>query len=135
MSSPPLEHKDELLYRQIHPNFYDDNHPGSPQFAPTVKDEGKLSVDRGSITTTEASHALFIANGFKSAAVYGLTVGEFGVESLLCHPDPLEAGGLLAANPAHAYADFSAFPSSQGKKIAKRLRNVAVKRGRLYPPP
>lgn len=134
MTTPPIADQDELLFRQIHPNFHDKSHPGSPQFAPTPKDEGLLSVDRSTITTAAAAHALFTGNGFQSAAVYGLTVGEFGAESLPCHPDPLPATGELAANPAHAYADFSAFNEKQQKNIAKRLRNVAVKRGRLHPP-
>jgi len=76
---------------------------------------------------------LFTGNGFVSAAVYGVSVAEFRAEHLPCHPDPLEAEGTLSAHPAHAYADFSASSPSQGKKIAKRLRNNAVKRGRLHP--
>ncbi len=134
MTSPPLDDPDEILFRQIHPNFYDNNYPGSGQFVPSPKDENKLSVDRSSVTTAAKSHALFTENGFQSAAVYGVTVGEFGSERLPCHPDPLKAEGRLKANPAHAYADYSAFSRSQGKQIAKRLRNVAVKRGRLHPP-
>ena len=77
---------------------------------------------------------MFSGNGFQSAAVYGVSVGEFGTEHLPCYPDPLKVTGQLAANPAHAYADFSAFTPADAKKIAKRLRNHAVKRGRLHPP-
>lgn len=134
MTAPPLDDSDEILFRQIHPKFYDNSHPASPQFAPTPKDAGHLSVDRSSKTDAAAAHALFTGNGFESAAVYGLTVGEFATESLQCYSDPLAAEGKLAANPAHAYADFSAFTGNQQKNIAKRLRNVAVKRGRLHPP-
>jgi hypothetical protein len=129
-----LDSTEEVLFRQIHPTQYDNSHPASGQFAPSLKDEGKLSVDRSSITTADASHALFTGNGFDSAAVYGVSVGEFSAESLPCYPDPLKAEGTLAANPAHAYADFQSVSTSQGKKIAKRLRNAAVKRGRLHPP-
>lgn len=134
MTSQPLDDSEEVLFRQIHPNFYDNNHPGSVQFAPSAKDNNKLSVDRSSLTSAEASHALFTGNGFESIAVYGVSVGEFSTEGLPSYPDPLKAEGALAANPAHAYADFSAFSTSQGKKIAKRLRNNAVKRGRLHSP-
>ena len=134
MNPTTLDDSEGVLFRQIHPNFYDNGHPGSGQFAPTAKDENKLSVDRSSLTTPEASHTLFNGNGFASVAVYGVSVEEFSDEGLPSVPDPLKAEGSLAANPAHAYADFSAFSTSQGKKIAKRLRNVAVKRGRLHPP-
>ena len=118
---------------KIHPNFYDNCYPGSGQFAPSAKDDNKLSVDRSSLTTAAASHTVFTGNGFASVAVYGVSVAEFSAEGLPCHPDPLEAEGTLAANPAHAYADFSTFSPSQGKKVAKRLRNNAVRRGRLHP--
>ena len=133
MTSQPLCDGDEVLFRQIHPSFYDNSYPSSGPFAPSAKDDSKLSVDRSSLTTAAASHALFTGNGFASVAVYGVSVAEFNAESLPCHPDPLRAEGALAANPAHAYADFSAFNPSQSKKIAKRLRNNAVQRGRLYP--
>ena len=133
MTSRPLDDGEEVLFRQIHPNFDDNGYPGSFPFAPSAKDESKLSVDRSSLTTAAASHALFTSNGFESVAVYGVSVAEFRVESLPCYPDPIEAQGTLAANPAHAYADFSAFSPTQGKKIAKRLRNNAVQRGRLHP--
>jgi hypothetical protein len=133
MTSQPLDDGEEVLFRQIHPNFYHNNYPGSVPFAPSAKDHNKLSVDRSSLTTAAASHALFTGNGFTSVAVYGVSVGEFGAEDLPCHSDPLEAEGTLAANPAHAYAGFSTFNAAQGKNIAKRLRNNAVKRGRLHP--
>ena len=134
MTSQLLDKSEGVLFRQIHPNFYDNGRPGSGQFAPSAKDESKLSVDRSSLTTPEASHALFTGNGFDSVAVYGVSVEEFSAEDLPSYADPLKADGRLAENAAHAYADFSAISSSQGKKIAKRLRNNAVKRGRLHSP-
>ncbi|MBW4090434.1 MAG: hypothetical protein HIU82_04890 [Proteobacteria bacterium] len=133
MTPQPLDNDEEVLFRQIHPNFYDNGYPGSLPFAPSAKDNNKLSVDRSSLTTAAGSHALFTGNGFKSVAVYGVSVAEFGTENIPCYPDPLGAEATLAANPAHAYADFSTFSPTQGKKIAKRLRNNAVKRGRLHP--
>ena len=117
MTSQPLDDSEEVLFRQIHPNFYDNSHPGSGQFAPSAKHDNKLSVDRSSRTTAAA----------------GVSVAEFSAEHLPCYSDPLTAKGTLAANSAHAYADFSLFGTSQSKKIAKRLRNNAVKRGRLHP--
>ena len=135
MTTLPLDDGDEILYRQIHPKFYEDSYPVSSQFVPTPKDEGKLSVDRSSLTDAAGAHARYTGNGFQSAAVYGVTVSEFGAEKLSCHSDPLAADGKLAANPAHAYADFTAFTGTQQKNIGKRLRNVAVTRGRLHPPP
>lgn len=133
MTLEPLDDNDEVLFRQVHPSLYDNGQPASAQFAPSAKDDNKLSVDRSKMTTPRESHTLFTSNGFKSTAVYGVSVGEFGDEGLQCYSDPLEATETLAANAAHAYADFSASSQSQNKKIAKRLRNKAVKRGRLHP--
>ena len=68
----------------------------------------------------------------QSAAVYGVSVGEFRTEKIPCHPDPVEAIQTRAANLAHAYADYSAFNSNQAKRAAQRIRNKAVARGVLY---
>ena len=133
MISARLEDDDEVLLRQIHPTFLVDGHLASSPFVPSPKDQNQLSVDRSSMTSAAASYDLYRGNGHQSIAVYGVTVGEFGVEGLACHPDPLSATDTQRANPGHAFADYSAVGSNQGKKIAKRLRNVAVKRGRLHP--
>jgi hypothetical protein len=46
----------ELLYRQVHPSFVRDGRPTSQAFRPTPKDENKLSVARGSLTTEKAAY-------------------------------------------------------------------------------
>ena len=80
--SVQLTDQDEILFRQIHPNFVEeDGQPSSQPFQPTEKDAGQLSVDRSSLTTAAAAFALFTSDGHASVAVYGLSVAEFGVES------------------------------------------------------
>lgn len=133
--SDKLANGGEVLFRQVHPSFIHDGEPSSQPFLPTAKDDGKLSVDRSTLTSAEASHALFTRNGHRSAAVYGLTVSEFGSEQLDCFPDPLEAAEGQFPNPAHAHADYSPHPVNQHKVKAKRLKQKAVTRGRLYPVP
>lgn len=64
------------------------------------KDHNQLSVDRSTLTTNHGSHRTFIANGYKSAAVFGLEVREFNTEGHTCFSDP------VANSNAHAYADF-----------------------------
>ena len=118
----------ELLFRQIHPDFIeDDGLPSSQPFRPTRKDENKLSVDRSSLTTAERSYLSYTAKKYSSKAVYGLTVGEFDEEKIVCEEDPSED------NRAHAFADYSDWPTGQQKKKAKRLRTKAIYRGKLYP--
>jgi hypothetical protein len=129
-----LTDEDEILFRQIHPSFVEkDGQPSSQPFHPMDKDDNKLSVDRSTITDAAAAFGLYIANGHKSAAVYGLSVGEFEEYNLPCVSDPLEATDHQASNPAHAYADFSQHGTNKQKTLAKRLKVKALARGRLHP--
>ena len=131
-----LSSLDELLYRQVHPSFMEDGVPSSAAFKPTPKDEGKLSLDRSSITTDEAAYILHTeGKSLASIGVYGLLVGECEDSSLSCYSDPLPATELLPANPAHAYCDFTGVGASRLKILAKRLKNHAVLRGQLFPRP
>ncbi len=126
---------DEILFRQVHPDLYLDGTLASSAFQPTAADKGQLSVDRSSLTDTAASFALYVENGLKSRATYGVSVGQFGAEGISCHSDPLAATALLQANPAHAYADYTGIASPKAeKKKAQRLRDKAVERGCLHPP-
>lgn len=129
----PLSEDTEVLFRQVHPSFIQNDQPSSQPFAPTLKDNNKLSVDRSSLTTAAASHALHTGAGHASAAVYGVSVAEFRAEALPCISDPLKAADGEPANPAHAYADYSGHGISQQKLKAKRLKLKASTRGRLYP--
>lgn len=125
---------DELLYRQIHPNWFEDGLPTSQGFRPTGKDDGKLSVDRSTVFTAEESFLLHHDDkGLATAGTWGLTVAEFAAEDVGCRPDPLERSYTEPANPAHAVADFSLHGGGKCKLIGKRLRNVAVARGRVHP--
>lgn len=115
---------DEILFRQIHPELYLDGTLASSAFQPTVADKGQLSVDRLSLTDAAASFALYVGNGLKSRATYGVSVGQFGAEGISCHSDPLAATAVLQANPAHAYADYTGIASPKAeKKKAQRLRD------------
>ncbi len=92
-------------------------------------------MDRASLTDAAASFAFYVGNGLKSRAVYGVSVGQFETHGISCHSDLLAATASLAANPAHAYADYTAITAPKDeKKKAQRLRDRAVERGRLHPP-
>ena len=132
--SEKLSDEAEVLYRQIHPNFMQDGQPSSDRFRPSELDEGQLSLDRASMTTPADSHGLYTENGYASAAVFGVSVGEFGAESINCLSDPLKATEKQKANPAHALADYNGHEAKKHKTIAKRLKQKAVARGQLHPP-
>lgn len=128
-----LTNLDEVLFRQIHPSCMHNGAPASDRFKPQPSDEGMMSVDRGSVTTASASHALYVGNGLQSAVVYGVAVGEFASESITCVEDPLAVTAITAANPAHALANYTPHEEKKWKTISKRLWRNAIERGQLYP--
>lgn len=133
--SEQLDNEGEMLFRQIHPACLVEGVPGSDRFMPSLADEGLLSVDRSSLTTAENSHAVYTSTGKLSAAVFGLTVGEFLGEAIACRGDPTAENEDHAANPAHALADYSGHEAKRHKTIAKRLKRLALDHGQLFPAP
>ena len=132
-ASGPISNAEEIMFRQVHPILYLAGAVASSAFLPTEDDRDQMSVDRGSLTTPKTSFDLYRENGRQSAAVYGVSVGEFTVEDIPCQPDPLPATENLKANPAHAYADYNGIGTNQRKKKAQRLRTAALRRGLLHP--
>lgn len=125
----------EVLFRQIHPQSYQNGRLSTDRFKPQPNDAGFMSVDRSTLTTAEKSHSLYASMGKKSAAVYGLSVAEFLSEALKVYADPIEADGVSPANPAHAVVDYTAFDERKWKNISKRLAVFALARGALHLPP
>ncbi|WP_334033329.1 hypothetical protein [Burkholderia orbicola] len=116
-----------LLLRQVHPNFFPDGEVSSQAFFPFPKDDGKLSVYDGDQIAADASHRHYTANlGLQSAGVWAVNGEEVGSVGLSFRPDPVEG------NPAHAVVDFGVLAEKECRKVAKRLRKLAVDRGNLY---
>lgn len=128
-----LTNSSEILFRQIHPDFLDAGEPGSSSFMPGSGDDGFLSIDRSSLTSAAAAHALYTLRGLRSDAVFGLTVGEFAEQKVPTIADPIAASAGVPANPAHALADFNAHGTSARRRIAKALKRLAIARGQLHP--
>lgn len=129
-----LTGEDEVLFRQVHPNLFQHGVPGYIAFRPGPKDDGKLSVDRSSLTTAESSYKLHTEEKRRqSAGTWGLTVGEFDAAGRTCKSDPVEAEGDEPANPAHAVAIYDGLEKKDLKKIGLALSELAIARGRLHP--
>lgn len=125
----------EVLFRQVHPELLHGGVPASTAFVPTRSDEGKLSVDRSSLTTAKEAFELYMANGLLSCGTYGVTIGEFSVHGLLYAPDPIRGVPGQKDNLAHAVVDYSSLGStSKQKNVGKRLAAVAAARGVLHKP-
>jgi hypothetical protein len=132
----PLSDDEELLFRQVHPSFVRDGRPSSQAFRPTAKDEGKLSVARGSLTTPAAAFALYLDGlGHPSAGTWAVAVGECREQSLNVFPDPLTSPPEKVADPAHAIVDFAPHTKSQAEAKGARLARKAIERGKMHPPP
>jgi hypothetical protein len=134
MPAPDFD-DDEILYRQVHPNFVRDGRPTSQAFRPMPKDQGKLSVARGSLTTAASAYEHHtVALGLGSAGTWGLTVGECDAQALTVLPDPLTSPPEKVADPAHAVIDFSGLSNSKVEAKGMLLARQAASRGRLHPP-
>ncbi|WP_298336390.1 hypothetical protein [uncultured Erythrobacter sp.] len=131
--SDQIHDSDEVLFRQVHPDFIQNGEPVSHRFYPQSNDDGKLSVDRGGITTAEHSHLLYTSSGKQSQAVFGVSVGEFASETVPVYAAPTEETEDHPANDAHALADYTNHGTSQQRKIGKRLKRQALARGQLHP--
>ena len=130
-----LTDDEELLFRQVHPGFVRDGRPSSQAFRPMPKDEGKLSVARGAVTTAAAAYELHTRErGHGSAGTWAITVGECRGQALAVVADPLVSPPETIADPAHALVDFTPHSKNQAEAKGARLARRAVERGRLHPP-
>jgi hypothetical protein len=124
----PLADRAEVLFRQVHPSWVDDGVPSSQAFVPTRKDQGELSIARGSLTTAEAAHKHYTTvRELRSAGSWGVSVGEAldaGLNSF---------GRKLDDDPAHGFADFRGLRRREAEAKGKLLVARARERGRLYP--
>jgi len=117
-----------LLLCQVHPQFFHDGVLSSQAFFPFPKDDGKLSVYDGDQITAEDSFQHYTkTQGFKSVGVWAVKGNEVVSVELAYRPDPVDG------NPAHAVVDFCAHAKKEYRKLAKRLREMAIKRRKLYP--
>jgi hypothetical protein len=130
----PIEDGNELLLRQVHPNFIMESCISSQVFLPTDKDDKKLSVNRSSmISAREAFDLHTKGKKLQSAGVWGVSVEEvLTFDSLSIESDPIEAP---IEDRSYSLINFSKLPSeSRIKATAKQLTAKARDRDCLYKP-
>ncbi len=76
-----------LLWRQVHPNFIQQEIPTSQAFRPSTKDKEKPSVDNGDIISAEQSYLNYTKKGYESGGVLAVTVGECKEINPRCHSE------------------------------------------------
>lgn len=129
-----LEPSEELLWRNVNPNWLDQGRLTSQAYRPTPKDRKHLSVAREARVSAAAHYTEFTDSfGLASAGVWAVTVEEcttVGVqvvydENSPTRPDPCPTG--------HTHLDFTGLSSNRAKRIGGILRDKAEARGRLHP--
>ena len=137
----------DLLFRQVHPDHFK-NGLSSGAFRPTPRDDDKLSVDCGNMTTPQASYELHLKKTklgnsterefLKSAGTWAIPRDSCRDENLPVIPDEVKEDPFQPNNPAHHLVDFSGISGMPAKKndlVAKRLRQKALELGQLWPKP
>lgn len=116
-----------LLLRQVNPKFFENGQVSSQAFFPFPKDDGKLSVyDSDQISVEDAYHHYTVDQQLASVGVWAVNGAEVTAEGLTYLPDP------VVGNAAHAVIDFDVRSEKECRKLAKKLRSLAVARGSLY---
>jgi len=122
---PKLEDLEELLHRQVHPSWLQAGRPTSQAFRPTPKDEGLLSVSRGSVTSAEIAFQLHTeSKGLASAGVWSVTVGDCTEAERDVYANRLDEGPV--PDPAHAVVDFRGLVETKARAISQQLRAKAT---------
>jgi len=116
----------DLLLRQVHSSFVKDNQITSQAFRPTPKDKHLLSFDDGN--RIDAQRAWIRHNSLPNATSSGV----LAVSKQECETHELAVFYDGTPYPEHVSVGFSNHSSNKQRRIAKRLRDHAIKRGWLF---
>jgi len=126
----------ELVWRNVHPNFYDEGADSltSQAFRATAKDQKKPSGAREARVTAGKHFEEFtkILN-FKSAGVWAVTVAEVDAEGIHAVYDENAPTAPNPCTTGHTYFDYTELSPSKMKQVAGKLRDKAETRGRKHP--
>lgn len=128
-----LDDTDELLWRQVHPQWVDGGVISSQAFKPNSGDGGQMSVSRESKQTAQGAFEFHTRDArLQSAGTWAVTLGEVHSQNYRAVDD---SDSLLGAtlSPGHAYIDTRIHGSSKQRKAAGALSRLATARGRIYP--
>lgn len=129
-----LVDRDELLWRNAHPDWIVDGELTSQAFRPTPKDKKKLSSARAAKVSAEANYKEFTEDfGFESSGVWAVSVGEVQDRELRSVYDEHSPATPTPCLTGHTSLDFTTVTNSQAKRIGGRLRDHAEGRGIRHP--
>ena len=125
---------DELIWRNVNPNWIDNGELSSQAFRPTPKDLKQLSGAREREVSAEDHFEEFTEKlELESSGVWAISAGEAKDAALRCifdaeadsAPDPCPVG--------HTYIDYRGHGNSKIRKIGSSLRDLAEVRGCKFP--
>ena len=118
-----------LLFRQVAPDWINNERVSSQAFRPFPKDKGKLSVDNGDRISAKESWLTYTqSSSSESVGVMAVTVEECKANCTSVVSDP------TPTRPAHTLVDFDDKSRRQIKRVSEKLRDSAVDRGWQYRP-
>ena len=114
------------LFRQIHPNFFQNGYPTYIAFRPFPRDEGYLLVYDGDLISPEQSYKHYTnERKLKSGGVMAVSVEE-------CASLALPAASSPEEFKEHAHIDFTACDKKQTDSKSKSLAAFAIARDWMY---
>lgn len=126
---------DDLLWRQVHPEFVQGGQLASRAFRLNSGDAKRLSLSWAKKQSAEGAYD-FHANVLKlpSAGTWAVSVGEVLEAGCRAIYDEEAASAPPApCPPGHTFIDLRPFGSSRISKITKKLNLYAQERGRIHP--
>lgn len=115
--------EENLLHRLVNPAFVQGDSISSQVFKPTSKDEGLLSLYNGNQFSADESYQHYTSKlNLESVAVASISRIEFEELTIEVEDDNIPFIG-------HSSANFNSLSTSQVKKAAKKLKNLATSRG------
>lgn len=116
----------DLLLRQVHSSFVKDNQITSQAFRPTPKDKHLLSFDDGN--RINAERAWQRHNNLPNCT----SIGVAALHITECEEQDLDIIYDGKPYPEHVSLSFQNHNPKAQRRIAKKLRDKAVKRGWLF---
>lgn len=128
-----LTSTDELIWRNVNPDWVVDGKVTSQAFRPTPKDDKKVSGAREAKVSAASHYTEFTGLGLKSAGVWAVTVNEAAKEAVPAIYDENSAKAPTPCPKGHTSLDFTSHSNANTKRIGARLRDHAELRKRQHP--
>lgn len=132
-----IEDSEELLWRQVNPQFLHNGQVTSQAFRPSPEDQGLLSTSRQYKQTAHGAFEFHVnVRRYESAGTWALSIGEVRSAGLRAIDDgESDTGPPAPCPPGHTSIDFRPFGKSAIRKKSAGMSFHANLRGCMYRPP